>query len=128
MKIYIEKQFGVTDSSLEYLQRILPRLRKMNFELVEVTISRFAPYGFQVYGLIEHPSDTWQTSTIDYDTWKESVVILLGGLNCGYSGTAPHGSVKALKILGVNVDRETEHKIFTHQLCHYHVRGGWTFV
>jgi len=111
--IFVEPQWGATSESLSYLRKVLSRLK--TFEAIRVTITGHGAYTFEVYGLIRG----------EYSA--RPVIILLGGCNCGYGGTGPHGSVEALRLLGIPCDDVVEQKIFSSQICAWHKHEGWRF-
>ena len=111
MRIYIEDSIGNTYKSLQYLARILVRHPYM--KIVSVSINNFTVFSFEVHA-------------IDQET-DENIYILLSGLNCGYNGTGPNGSIEALKMLGIPYDKFVEKSIKSHDICFWHRSSGWVF-
>lgn len=110
MKVYVDKEIGKTDASLRYLSRILGRHPRLN--VISVVIDNFRTFSFEVYA-VDPEAD-------------EHIFILLSGLNCGYYGTGPHGSLRALQMLGIDTFLVEPH-ILSYDICMYHRSSGWTF-
>ena len=84
---------GITAKSLELLSRYLPTIRDMRPYEVVIDFDRI--FRFEIKCL--------------------RGVVLLSGLNCGYGGEGPHGSVRALEMLiGRELTPEERAFIFEH--------------
>jgi hypothetical protein len=84
---YIESKFevlhdgghGVTEESLEYVESLKGKFG----EVIDISIDKDREFAMEIKGI--------------------NCVLLLSGVNCGYGGTGPHGTIKLLKDLGVRV-------------------------
>ena len=112
MRIYVDPNIGNTFESLKYLEKILNRYSG-RLEVIQVIIDNFRIYSFEIHARDPIPP-------------KQDIFILLSGLNCGYYGTGPHGSLRALQMLGIDTFLVEPH-ILSYDICMYHRSSGWTF-
>ena len=78
-EIFHDEGNGVTEESLEYVESLKGKLGKV----VDISIDKDREFAMEIKG--------------------RNYILLLSGLNCGYGGTGPHGTLKLLKDLGVRV-------------------------
>jgi len=98
---------GITQRSLEYLEAYLDIVKAMKPYEVIIDFGR----------------------TFSLEIKCERGVVLLSGCNCGYGGTGPHGSVKALEmLLGRRLTPPEEKFIFTHDHVVVSLRSPYKIV
>ncbi len=110
MRVYVDRDVGNTRQSLKYLEKILKRHPRL--QVISIIIDRLRTYSFEVHAR-------------DGDS-GEDIFILLSGLNCGYWGTGPHGSVRALRMLGFDW-MTLEQSVFSNDIIVYHRDIGWRY-
>lgn len=94
--IYHDDGYGVTEDSLKFFEGLKGKLG----ELLDIRIDQNRQFTMEIQG----------THTIT----------LLSGTNCGYGGTGPHGSLKILEMLGVQVASDY---ILSNEHCHIDLRN-----
>lgn len=77
---------GHTKGSLEVLEQFLNS--HPEFRPIEMHVDAERAWS-EIYGTIK-----------DKDGQLDSVYILLSGLNCGYGGEGPHGTINAIRMMG----------------------------
>lgn len=99
-QVYHDDADGVTELSLEYFDSMQGKLG----EVLDIFINQERTFAME----INTPRST----------------LLLSGVNCGYGGTGPHGSLKILKRLGLKV---ADDYITGNDKCHIDCRGRNVF-
>jgi len=80
-----------------------------NLTPIELTVRAHGHFTFELYGLAKNEERT-------------PVLILESGFNCGYGGEGPHGTISALKQLGIT-NKELEGIVTTFSLIIVDFRG-----
>ena len=111
----VEIRFATsTDTSLEILRRLIDYGFFFNFKVVKARASfenldrrsRSIPYACEI--ILRAGLDL-----------SETFHLYFSGFNCGYLGEGSCGSVKALKMLGVKIDKYTEEKFYRYDYIGY---------
>src|SRR3989454_9895693 len=98
MKVFHDDGRGSTDESVEFFEKLLPELRECGFTPIELSLDFGRLYSFELLGVLRRDPAT--PGTVDI----EDCVVLLTGVNCGYGGTGPDGTVRILALLnGVDI-------------------------
>ena len=93
MKVFHDDGEGSTDKSVEFFEKLLPELRERGFSPIELRLDFGRLYSFELLCVLRRDPAT--PGTLD----TEVCVILLTGVNCGYGGTGPDGTVRILALL-----------------------------
>ena len=84
MKVYHDEGHGVTDTSVEYFKKLKGHLGRI--EAIYLDADR--TYSMQI--------ESWQGK---YQTGIEPITTLLSGVNSGYGGTGPTGTIKIIDLI-----------------------------
>ena len=97
MKVYHDEGYGVTDTSVEYFKKLKGHLGRI--EAIYLDADR--TYSMQI--------ESWQGK---YQTGIEPITTLLSGVNSGYGGTGPTGTIKIIDlIIHENSNRSDVHYV-----------------
>lgn len=75
-KVYHDEGAGVTQMSVEYFKKLKGKLGK----IIDIRVDSDREFSMEMY--------------------CDAGYVLLSGVNCGYGGTGPHGTVEILKMIG----------------------------
>ena len=98
MKVFHDDGRGSTDESVEFFEKLLPELRERGFSPIELSLDFGRLYIFELLGALRRDPAT--PGKLDTDV----CVVLLSGVNCGYGGEGPDGTVRILALLnGIDI-------------------------
>ena len=92
-KIYTDGGYGMTDHSVEYFRKLKGKLGSIHKIRID---------------------DGREFST---EITSDKAIVLLSGVNCGYGGTGPHGTVRILDMLGLKTAERVK-RIFGEKQVH----------
>jgi len=94
--IYHDEGGGVTEDSIEFFDKLKGKFG----DVLDIHINQNRQYTMEIVGT--------------------HAVCLLSGVNCGYGGTGPHGTLRILEKLGVRVAKEY---IFENSECNLNLHN-----
>jgi len=80
--IYHDKGYGVTEESIKFFKKLKGKLGRV----LDISIDQHREFSMEIKG--------------------SNFLVLLSGVNCGYGGTGPHGSLEIFEMIGVKVAPE----------------------
>ena len=95
-RIYHDEGAGVTAESIKFFKRLKGKFGTV----LDIHINQNRQYTMEIVGTHS--------------------ICLLSGVNCGYGGTGPHGTLQILEMIGVKV---AEDYIFENTECHMNLHN-----